>query len=141
MSKMNGRQIRAGLDKMAPVEKKLFQDGFVDQYVRMVRESGARRNILNSIANLPPHASASRWRSVRSARKNSKPSSASKESWIAPALRSATRPRRQLAELGLARGYNLYEGGGHASTDPDVLMKTLAVYGALHGSRALGSHR
>ena len=53
MSKMNSRQIRAGLDKMAPVEKKLFQDGFVDQYVKVVRESGDRRNILNSIASSP----------------------------------------------------------------------------------------
>jgi hypothetical protein len=53
MSKMNSRQIRAGLDKMAPVEKKLFQDGFVDQYAKMVRESGDQRKILNSIANSP----------------------------------------------------------------------------------------
>jgi hypothetical protein len=46
---------------------------------------------------------------------------------------------RQLVELGLAGGYNLYEGGGHGSTDPYVLMKTIGVYGALRGSRALGS--
>ena len=52
-SKMNNREIRAGLDKMSPVEKKLFQDGFVDQFVKTVRESGDRRNILNSIASSP----------------------------------------------------------------------------------------
>ena len=38
---------------MSPVEKRLFQDGFVDQYVKTVREFGDRRNILNSIANSP----------------------------------------------------------------------------------------
>jgi hypothetical protein len=50
-----------------------------------------------------------------------------------------TSAARQLAELGIAGGYNLYEGGGCGSKDPQVLMNTLAIYGALRGSRALGS--
>jgi hypothetical protein len=141
MSKMNSRQIRAGLDKMAPVEKKLFQDGFVDQYVKMVRESGDRRNILNSIATSP--AARERIMMAIGPQRAKELESFLHVEGIMDRARTAmgnSTTARQLVELGLAGGYNLYEGGGHGSTDPNVLMKTIAVYGALRGSRALGSH-
>jgi hypothetical protein len=38
---------------------------------------------------------------------------------------------RQLIELGLAGGYDLYEGGGMPSADPTVLAQTAMIYGVL----------
>jgi len=108
MSKMNSRQIRAGLDKMAPVEKKLFQDGFVDQYVRMVRESGDRRNILNSIANSP--AARERIAMALGPQRAKELESFLHVEGIMDRARTAlgnSTTARQLVEPGLAGGYNL----------------------------------
>ena len=52
-SKMTNAQIRAGLAKMKPSEKQLFQDGFVDAYVERIRNTADRSNVLNRIANTP----------------------------------------------------------------------------------------
>ena len=140
-ARVNSRQIRAGLDKMAPVEKKLFQDGFVDQYVKMVRESGDRRNILNSIASSP--AARERIMMALGPSRAKELESFLRVEGIMDRARTSlgnSTTARQLAELGIAGGYNLYEGGGRGSKDPEVLMNTLAIYGALRGSRSLGSH-
>jgi hypothetical protein len=138
---MGNREIRAGLGKMSPVEKKLFQDGFVDQYVKRVRESGDRRNILNSIANSP--AAREGIMMALGPQRAKELETFLRVEGIMDRGRAAlgnSTTARQLAELGIAGGYNLYEGGGRGSKDPQVLMNTLAIYGALRGSRALGSH-
>jgi hypothetical protein len=52
-SRMKNREIAAGLAKMSPVEKRLFQDGFVVQYVKTIRESPDRRNLIDMINASP----------------------------------------------------------------------------------------
>lgn len=47
------REARAVVARMRPLERQLFQDGFVSRYVEKVRASPDRRNILNQIANSP----------------------------------------------------------------------------------------
>lgn len=52
-SKMQNRQAIDALAKMTPVERKLFQDGFVSKFIDMLSEVADRRDILNKIANSP----------------------------------------------------------------------------------------
>lgn len=47
------REARAAIAEMRPLERQLFQDGFVSRYVENIRNSPDRRNILNQIANSP----------------------------------------------------------------------------------------
>lgn len=54
-AKMTNRQMRDALGKMSDVEKRLFQDGFVDQYVQKIREAPDRRNIIDMV-NASPSA-------------------------------------------------------------------------------------
>jgi hypothetical protein len=140
-ARMTNRDIRKGLDAMSPVERKLFQDGFVDQFVKTIRELPDNRNVLNSISK----SSAARERLMMALgpQKAKDLETFLRVEGIMDRSRTAlgnSTTARQLAELGLAGGYNLYEGKGSVSTDPQVLAKTLAIYGALRGSRALGSH-
>jgi hypothetical protein len=44
-TRMDNRQIRNGLGKLSAVERKLFQDGFVDEFVQSIRSLGDRTNI------------------------------------------------------------------------------------------------
>ncbi len=47
------REARAAIAQMRPLERQLFQDGFVSRYVEQIRNSPDRRNVLNQIANSP----------------------------------------------------------------------------------------
>lgn len=47
------REARAAIAQMRPLERQLFQDGFVSRFVEKVRNSPDRRNILNQIQNSP----------------------------------------------------------------------------------------
>ena len=49
--KMQNRDMRAGLAKMSPNEKQLFQDGFVDRYIQTIREAPDKRNVLDKIGS------------------------------------------------------------------------------------------
>lgn len=52
-SKMANGEARRGLAKMSPMEKQLFQDGFVSKLVESLGEGADRRNVLNQIAQSP----------------------------------------------------------------------------------------
>lgn len=47
------REARDAVARMNPLERQLFQDGFVSRYIESVRASPDRRNVLNQIANSP----------------------------------------------------------------------------------------
>jgi hypothetical protein len=47
------REARAAIAQMRPLERQLFQDGFVSRYVEQIRNSPDRRNVLNQINNSP----------------------------------------------------------------------------------------
>ena len=140
-SRMGNRDIASGLSKFSPAERKLFQDGFVDTFVKQIREMPDRRNALNGIATSP--AARERLMMALGPQKAKELETFLRVEGVMDRARTNlgnSTTARQLAELGLAGGYNLYEGHGGVSTDPTVLAQTAAIYGALRGSRALGSH-
>lgn len=47
------REARTVIAQMRPLERQLFQDGFVSRYVEQIRNSPDRRNVLNQINNSP----------------------------------------------------------------------------------------
>ncbi len=47
------RQAREAVAGMTPIERQLFQDGFVSRYVETIQRSPDRRSILNKLANSP----------------------------------------------------------------------------------------
>lgn len=47
------RQAREAVASMTPMERQLFQDGYVSRYVETVNRSPDRRSILNKLANSP----------------------------------------------------------------------------------------
>jgi hypothetical protein len=138
-SRMNNAQIRAGLAKMKPVEKQLFQDGFVDRYIQMIRETPDRRNVLNSIANSP--AARERLALALGTGRAKEVEAFLRVEGIMDFARSAVQGNsttaRQLVELGLAGGADFYSGGGSFSADPQALMNAALIYGAARGSRVI----
>jgi hypothetical protein len=138
-STMKNDQIAAGLAKMSPMERKIFQDGFVGRYVQSVLEKSDRRSILNQVARSP----AARQRLVMALgpQRANELEAMLRVEGIMDRARTAVQGNsttvRQLAELGLAGGVNFYEGKGSFTTDPEALAKTLMIYGAARGSRTI----
>lgn len=54
-TRMDNREIRRGMAKFSDAERKLFQDGFVDQFIKVIGDSKDRANILDHI-NATPNA-------------------------------------------------------------------------------------
>ncbi|MBV8663318.1 MAG: hypothetical protein JO107_09475, partial [Hyphomicrobiales bacterium] len=138
-SKMSNREMKAGLDKMSPAEKRLFQDGFVDRYVQTIREMPDRRSVLNKIAN--SSAARERLTMALGPQKTSELEAMLRVEGVMDLARGAVRGNsttaRQLMELGLAGGINLYEGHGSFTTDPEAIAKSLLIYGAARGHRVI----
>ena len=138
-SKMKNADIRAGLQKMSPLEKQLFQDGFVDRYVNMMRELPDRRSVLNQIATSP--AARERLGLAIGPQRARELEGMLRVEGIMDLARSAVQGNsttaRQLVELGLAGGVNFYEGGGHFTADPQAIMNAALIYGAARGHRVI----
>ena len=138
-SKMTNAQIRAGLAKMKPSERQLFQDGFVGDYVEKIRSAPDSRNTLNMIANAP--AARERLQLALGTQGAKELEVFLRIEGVMDLARSAVQGNstttRQLVELGLAGGYDLYSSGGHPFTDPQALMNAALVYGAARGSRVI----
>jgi hypothetical protein len=47
------KEARAAIAKMSPIERHLFQDGFVSRFIETLERTGDRRNVLNQIAQSP----------------------------------------------------------------------------------------
>jgi hypothetical protein len=138
-SKMNNAQIRAGLAKMKPSEKQLFQDGFVGDYVEKIRNAPDSRNTLNMIANSP--AARERLQLALGTQGAKELEVYLRMEGVMDLARSAVQGNstttRQLVELGLAGGWDLTQSGGHPFSDPQALMNAALVYGAARGSRVI----
>lgn len=138
-SRMNNREMRSNLQKMSPQERQLFQDGFVDRFVQSIREAPDRRSVLNQIAASP----AARERlsiALGTQRANELEAMLRVEGIMdlaRPALQGNSTTARQLVELGLAGGADLYQGGGSFTADPQALMNAALVYGAARGQRVI----
>ena len=138
-SRMNNSEIRAGLAKMSPLEKQLFQDGFVDRFVQHIREMPDRRSVLNSIATSP--AARERLVSALGPQRANELEAMLRVEGIMDLARGAVQGNsttaRQLVELGLAGGADFYQGGGSFTADPHALMNAALVYGAARGHRVI----
>ena len=138
-SKLNNDQMRAGLAQMSDLERRLFQDGFVDRFVAQIRESPDRRSIVNQIAASP--AARERLVIALGQQHADELEAMLRIEGVMDLARSAVQGGsttvRQLTELGLAGGVNFYEGGGSFSADPEALTKAALVYGAARGSRVI----
>jgi len=139
-SRMENDQARVALARMNPLERQLFQDGFVDTFVKQVRESGDRRSILNTVANSP----AARERlSIALGRERANELEAMlRVEGVMDLARGAVQGNsttaRQLAELGLAGGTYAYGTGGDVlNPDSHAIMNAALVYGAARGHHVI----
>lgn len=134
-SKMDNAAARKGLAKMSPIERQLFQDGFVSQYQKMLNEVGDRRSILNKIAESP--AARERLELAMGKQKAAEFEAVQRVEGIMDMARSAIQGNsstaRQLAELGLAGGAYGFSGGVSNPLDPSAMMNAALVYGAAKG--------
>jgi hypothetical protein len=141
---MSNPELRRNFDKMSSAEKMLFQDGFVSQFVQMVRGSPDRRNILNQIgAN-----SLARERltmALGPQRKNELEAFLRVEELMDKArgaVSGNSTTARQLVELGLAggvggAGLDMYQTG---HVDPTHVMLGVLAGALAHGGRVVGGH-
>lgn len=142
-SRMNNSEIARGLSKMSPEERKLAQDGFVSDYIAMLRETGDRRNVLNKIAESP--AARQRLEMVLGPQKAKELEVMLRVEGIMDAARPAVQGNsttaRQLAELGLAGGtYTVGTGGDVMNPQPGALANAALVYGAAKGRNKINEN-
>jgi hypothetical protein len=142
-SRMNNGEIARGLSKMTPEERKLAQDGFVSDYIAMLRETGDRRNVLNKIADSP--AARQRLELVLGPQKAKELEVMLRVEGIMDAARPAVQGNsttaRQLAELGLAGGtYTIGTGGNVMNPDAGALANAALVYGAAKGRNKINEN-
>lgn len=137
-SKMANPQARAALAEMSPTERQLFQDGFVDSFMRQIREAPDRRSVMNSIAQSP--AARERLAIALGPRRAAELEAHIRIEGVMDLARGAVQGNsttaRQLAELGLAGGASSVLGGGNPlSGDPTAILNAALVYGAVRGGR------
>ncbi len=137
-SKMKNREISEGLAKMSPLERQLFQDGYVDRLMQTIRESPDRRDVAGRLLN----SEAARERlelAVGPDRAQEFTSFVNIENimdFARDALKNSTSVR-QLFELGLAgsvaTGYDKFTGTPIYS--PETIINAALTYGAARGHR------
>lgn len=140
-SKMANPQARAALAEMSPTERQLFQDGFVDSFMRQIREAPDRRSVMNSIAQSP--AARERLAIALGPRRATELEAHIRIEGVMDLARGAVQGNsttaRQLAELGLAGGAGVTSsvlgGGNPLSGDPTAVLNAALVYGAIRGGR------
>ena len=129
-------ETRKALSKMSPIERQLFQDGYVSRLVQTIEQTGDRRSVLNKIGN----SRAARAELVvalgpqRAKEVEARLRIEGIMDLARPAVQGNSTTARQLVELGLAGGvggYESYQG------DPQALVKAALVYGAARGKRVI----
>lgn len=127
---------RKHLAKMSPIERQLFQDGYVSRLVETIEKTGDRRTVLNKISSSP---AAREEMNVALGRDRAAEVEARLRiegimDMARPAVQGNSTTARQLVELGLAGGvggYESYQG------DPQAMIKAALVYGAARGHRVV----
>lgn len=139
-AKMGNEEGRRALAKMGPLEKQLFQDGFVDAFVRQVREGGDRRSIMNTVA--ASDAARERLAIALGPDKAKELEAMLHVEGVMDLARNAVQGNsttaRQLIELGLAGGAYTYGTGGNVlNPDSQAIMNAALVYGASRGHNVI----
>lgn len=128
--------VRRQLARMSPVERQLFQDGYVSRLVQTIEQTGDRRTVLNKIANSP--AAREEMEVALGPQRAREVEARLRVEGLMDLARNTVQGNsttaRQLVELGLAGGvggYESYQG------DPQALVKAALVYGAARGHRVV----
>ncbi|EJN10471.1 hypothetical protein PMI42_06247 [Bradyrhizobium sp. YR681] len=128
--------VRRQLAQMSPVERQLFQDGYVSRLVQTIEQSGDRRTILNKISNSP--GAREEMEVALGPQRAREVEARLRVEGLMDVARNTVQGNsttaRQLVELGLAGGvggYESYQG------DPQALIKAALVYGAARGHRVV----
>lgn len=141
-AKMDPRDAARNIAKFTPEERKVFQDGVVSQFTKVLNDVGDRRSVLNKIADSP------------NARKNLElalgPQKAKElEAMLRVegimdmargAVQGNSTTARQIAELGLAGGTYGFSGGASNPLDPSALTNAALVYGAAKGRNKINEN-
>lgn len=129
-------EVRRQLARMSPVERQLFQDGYVSRLVQTIEQTGDRRTVLNRIANSP--AAREEMEVALGPQRAREVEARLRVEGLMDMARNTVQGNsttaRQLVELGLAGGvggYESYQG------DPQALIKAALVYGAARGHRVV----
>ena len=130
---------RRALASMSKEERQLFQDGYVSRLVEKVEKTGDRRSVLNQIAQSP---AARVELNVALGPERAKEVEARLRvecimDLARPAIQGNSTTARQLVEVGLAGGADVYEGGGKPTLDKDALLTAALVYGAARSHRVI----
>lgn len=127
---------RQQLAKMSPLERQLFQDGFVSRYIDTLNKVGDRRSVLNQVASSP--AAREKLDIALGPQRAKELEAGLRTEGIMDLARKAVQGNsttaRQLTELGLAGGtYSLGTGFDVLNPNPSALMSAALVYGAARG--------
>ena len=133
---MPNSDVRRALGHMTPLERQLFQDGFVSEFTANLGKIGDRRSVLNKIAESP--AAREKLEIALGKDKAAELEAGLRVEGIMDLARNAVQGNsttaRQLAELGLAGGtYGLGTGGDLLNPNPSALVNAALVYGAAKG--------
>lgn len=137
-SKMGLSEARARLAKMSPAERRLFQDGFVDEYLRaVINKTGDNRDVLLKIAN-NPEARGKLELVMGRDRMNMLEAKIRVEQMfdqVRKAVQGQSITAKRLYDLGMAGGAGLSADGGY-NTDPKEI-----AYGAVIAALSSGGKR
>jgi len=138
---MPANEARRALSQMSPLERQLFQDGFVSRFMHQINDVADRRSVLNKIAESP---NAREKLEVALGPQRARELEAGlRVEGVMDLARNAVQGNsttaRQLAELGLAGGaYGLSSGGNlNPFSDPGAVANAALVYGAARGRNAI----
>lgn len=128
--------VRRQLAKMSPIERQLFQDGYVSRLVETIEKTGDRRTVLNKIMQSPAAREEMNVAigPMRAKEVEGRLRIEGIMDLARPAVMGNSTTTRQLIELGLAGGVGGYES---YKGDPQALMNAALVYGAARGHRVL----
>jgi len=135
--------VRRALSQMTPLERQLFQDGFVSEFISNINRVGDRRSVLNKIAESP--AAREKLNVALGREKAAELEAGLRVEGIMDMARNAVQGNsttaRQLAELGLAGGAYGFSGGGmNPFSDPGAVMNAALAYGALKGKNRINEN-
>lgn len=137
-SKMGLTEARATLAKMSPAERRLFQDGFVDEYLRaVINKTGDNRDVLLKIANNPEARGKLELVMGRDRMQVLEAKIRVEQMFdqVRKAVQGQSITAKRLYDLGMAGGAGLSADGGY-NTDPKEI-----AYGAVVAALASGGKR
>jgi hypothetical protein len=125
------RQAQTEIARMTPVERQLFQDGYVSRFIEAIERTPDRRNVLDRIARSGPARQEleialgpQRWRELEARLRLERIMDTARG-----AVQGNSTTARQIAELGLAGGVG---GVGIYNLDPTALSVAAFIAGRRH---------